>query len=118
MAGKKALGSWDVNDKRTKAGKSKHLQTNGVKMFDNTVGLATSLFKSNKKSKKVKSNSKVDYSAANYDADNYDYTPLTEEEKRIQAEKDKISLPFLIIGGIISVILVLLLWVFIISLFR
>lgn len=111
MAGKKALGSWDVNDKRTKAGKQKHVQVNGVKMFDSTVNLASGLFKAGKKNTKKKSNNSFSSTS------NFQYEVLSEEEIRIREEKDKKSLPYIIILGVISVILVIFFWLFIISLF-
>ncbi len=112
MAGKKALGSWDVNDKRTKAGKQKQIQTNGVKMFDSTVSIASGLFKTGKKKNtKTKSNS---YSSS---TSNFEYEVLSEEEIQKRKEKDKKSLPYMIILGVISVILVIFFWLFIISLF-
>ena len=112
MAGKKALGSWDVNDKRTKAGKQKHIQTNGVKMFDSTVSIASGLFKTGKKKNtKTKSNS---YSSS---TSNFEYEVLSEEEIQKRKEKDKKSLPYMIILGVISVILFIFFWLFIISLF-
>jgi hypothetical protein len=112
MAGKKALGSWDVNDKRTKAGKEKQIQTNGVKMFDSTVSIASGLFKTGKKKNtKTKSNS---YSSS---TSNFEYEVLSEEEIQKRKEKDKKSLPYMIILGVISVILVIFFWLFIISLF-
>ncbi|MFM7017731.1 hypothetical protein [Flavobacterium sp.] len=111
MAGKKALGSWDVNDKRTKAGKEKHLQTNGVKMFDATVGIAGNLFGKSKKKKPIKK--------SNSYKETYDYPEkeLTEEEKQLIIEKDKKSLPYIIGLAIICVVLVIFFWIFIISLF-
>jgi hypothetical protein len=112
MAGKKALGSWDVNDKRTKAGKEKQLQTNGVKMFDSTMSIASGLFKSSKK-KNTKTKSNDSYTSTG----NFEYEVLTEEEIQKRKEKDKKSLPYMIIIGVISVILVILFWLFIISLF-
>ncbi len=112
MAGKKALGSWDVNDKRTKAGKEKHVQTNGVKMFDATVGMAGGLFG---KSKKKKPTKKSTTSSSSYD---YQETYLTEEEKQQIKEKDRKSLPYMIGLGIVCVVLVIFFWIFIISLFK
>ena len=85
MAGKKALGSWDVNDKRTKAGKEKQIQTNGVKMFDSTVSIASGLFKTGKKKNtKTKSNS---YSSS---TSNFEYEVLSEEEIQ-KRKRQKIS---------------------------
>jgi hypothetical protein len=113
MAGKKALGSWDVNDKRTKAGKEKQLQTNGVKMFDSTVSIASGLFKTGKKKNtKTKSNNSS-YSSSN----NFEYEVLSEEEIQKRKEKDKKSLPYMIILGVVSIVLVIFFWLFIISLF-
>lgn len=112
MAGKKALGSWDVNDKRTKAGKQKQLQTNGVKMFDSTVSLASGLFKTGKKK-----NNRPKPSNSYSTVDDYEHEMLSEEEIQKRKEKDKKSLPYMIILGVISLILVIFLWLFIMSLF-
>lgn len=111
MAGKKALGSWDVNDKRTKAGKEKHVQTNGVKMFDATIGMAGSLFGKSKKKKPIKKST----SSVSYD---YQETYLSEEEKQRIKEKDKKSLPYIIGLAIVSIVLVIFFWLFIISIFK
>ena len=113
MAGKKALGSWDVNDKRTKAGKEKQLQTNGVKMFDSTVSIASGLFKTGK-NKNTKTKSKSSYAASTND---FEYEVLSEEEIQKRKEKDKKSLPYMIILGVVSIVLVIFFWLFIISLF-
>lgn len=49
MAGKKAFGS--QSDKRTKAGREKHAQADGVKMLNDTVKGLGSLFGGKKKKK-------------------------------------------------------------------
>jgi hypothetical protein len=54
MAGKKARGSWDSNDKRTKAGKSTSTY-HPHKDFDAALGMIGSLFGAGrKKAKKTK----------------------------------------------------------------
>jgi len=53
MSGKKARGSWDSNDMRTKAGKSTSTY-HPHKDFDAVLGLIGRLFGAGKKGKKAK----------------------------------------------------------------
>lgn len=62
MAGKKAFGS--QSDKRTKAGRERHAQVDGVKMFDDTAKGIAGLFGGNKKKKSSKKESAHRKSAA------------------------------------------------------
>lgn len=120
MAGKKSLGSWDSNDKRTKAGKN----TNSMhphRDFDAAVNLTGSVLKfgfnsltgkkkTSASSKTVKVNSSKTYETVPEKIE-------TEEEKKERIKQDKKALPYIIVGAIIGVGLVIWLWFWIASLF-
>ena len=118
MSGKKARGSWDSNDKRTRAGKSSnsyhpHKDTDAFMNF--AGGMLKSGFNSlGSKSKSKNSRvSEVEFSEnSKGSASNY---ALSEEEKAEQIKKDKKSLPLIIGLSLVGLILVIWFWIWIVS---
>jgi hypothetical protein len=114
--GKKARGSWDSDDKRTKAGKAKSTY-HPHKDFDTAVSLIGGLFNSTKKKNKP-INSSTEEKKQVSSTLNYEETKTeTEEEKVERQRKDRKALPYIIILGLIGFVLVIMFWVWIISLF-
>lgn len=117
MTGKKARGSWDSYDGRTKAGRSKSIghphQT--TEAAEKLIG---GLFNSAKKSLKNTSNKPKTSSTSDiHKNSSYQTREFTDEEKQLNKEKDKKRLPFLIVLGVIGLSLVIWFWVWIVSLF-
>jgi len=120
MAGKKSLGSWDSNDKRTKAGKNTNV-SHPHKEFDAAVDITGSVikfgFNALKGKKKPSASNKTVKSNTTSSGIKDISKEETEEEKTERLKKDKKALPFIIIGAIIGVGLVIWFWVWVISLF-
>jgi hypothetical protein len=119
MAGKKARGSWDSDDKRTKAGKAKstyHPHKDTEAFLSLTGGLLKTGFNSINSKRKPKEIT-LDSQGNLTDKINSKGKVETKEELEAKKEKDKKSLPYVIGLAIIGLVLVVAFWVWVISIF-
>jgi hypothetical protein len=108
-------GTFNHNDKRTKLGKSKSSGTKAMyEQYDAVTGLIGGVFSSKGKPKKPSNAKKTNEKRV---SSSYEEYVETEEEKTERLKKDKKALPFIIIGAIIGVGLVIWFWFWIVSLF-
>ncbi len=114
MAGKKARGSWDSNDGRTKAGKSVSTY-HPHKDFDAAVGIVGGLFKSTKKTAPKKERAVKSKKVS----DDYGFDEASESsfDHKAHNEQMKSMKPLLIVLGIVGAAVSILFWIWVSSLF-
>ncbi len=118
MAKNSARGTWDSNDKRTKAGRSKSTY-HPHKDLDAVFGLAGSLFANKKKVKSTSKKKNVEFDE-DYDFDYSSGNESSGKNENIGSQNEKLSVSMKVFMGVLAVGgigICIVFWLWIASLF-